>query len=167
MEAATVDEASFSRWFVEDLVAGTGPSPTMRRQAATQLAIRQALTSSPETPISELELSEAIDELIRDGICQSDHGRIRFSHGLCTAVSSGQTPRKPPSQLRAWRFSSTRPVLRLGTGPCGCTSSAWGIDQTPSHGARPLTNLTQPVPKLSRTLPWRHCCSRTTRQGSS
>ncbi|MBE7518481.1 MAG: hypothetical protein HS107_04465 [Thermoflexaceae bacterium] len=82
VEAATVDEASFSRWFVEDLVAGTGPSPTMRRQAATQLAIRQALTSSPETPISELELSEAIDELIRDGICQSDHGRIRFSHGL-------------------------------------------------------------------------------------
>ncbi len=82
VEAATVDEASFSRWFVEDLVAGTGPSPTLRRQAAAQLAIRQALTSSPETPISEVELPEAIDELIRDGICQSDHGRIRFSHGL-------------------------------------------------------------------------------------
>ncbi len=67
---------------VEDLVAGTGPSPTLRRQAATQLAIRQALTSAPETPISELELPEAIDELVRDGICQRDQGRIRFSHGL-------------------------------------------------------------------------------------
>ncbi|MBX7133236.1 MAG: hypothetical protein K1X67_11215, partial [Fimbriimonadaceae bacterium] len=81
-EAATVDEASFSRWFVEDLVAGTGPSPTLRRQAATQLAIRQALTSAPETPISEVELPAAIDELVRDGICQSDQGRIRFAHGL-------------------------------------------------------------------------------------